>query len=188
MSFVFISGIAVALAMDCFAVTLGVAAGAKGLTMKQALRMAVFFGGFQFVMPVAGWFAGDRLLALISRFDHWVAFGLLAVVGGRMIRESFERGDEEKNGRPDRGRGARLLVLALATSIDAMAVGLSLGVVGTSVLYPAAVIGATSFVLTVVGAKLGPAVGRIAGRRAELVGGLILIGIGIKILIEHLAG
>jgi putative Mn2+ efflux pump MntP len=188
MSFVFIIGIAVALAMDCFAITLGMACGAKGLTMKQAVRMAAFFGVFQFVMPIVGWLAGDRLLGLIRSFDHWVAFGLLALIGGRMIYESFKLSDEEKACRPDQTQGTRLVVLALATSIDALAVGLSLGVVRTGILYPAAIIGLTSFVLTVVGARLGPVIGRIVGKRAELLGGLILIGIGIKILIEHLGG
>lgn len=188
MSFVVILGIAIALAMDCFAITIGLACGARGLTMKQAVRMAAYFGGFQFVMPVIGWLAGDRLLGIIQHFDHWVAFGLLALIGGRMIYESVEMSDEEKAGRPDQTRGKRLLILALATSIDALAVGLSLGVVRTSILYPAAIIGVTSFVLTVAGAKLGPVVGRIVGKRAELVGGLILIAIGVKILIEHLAG
>jgi putative Mn2+ efflux pump MntP len=186
MSFIFILGIAVALAMDCFAITLGLACGSRGLTLTQAVRMAAFFGGFQFVMPVIGWFAGDRLLGLISRFDHWIAFGLLVLIGGRMIHEALEMSDEEKACRPDQTQGRRLVVLALATSIDALAVGLSLGVVGTSVLYPAAVIGATSFVLTVAGAKLGPVVGRVVGKRAELLGGLVLIAIGIKILVEHL--
>jgi len=188
MSIVFILGIAVALAMDCFAVTLGMACGARGLTMREAVRMAAFFGGFQFVMPVAGWLAGDRLLGLIRNFDHWIAFGLLALIGGRMIYESFGMSEEEKACRPDQTQGTRLLVLALATSIDALAIGLSLGVIRTSILYPAVIIGATSFALTVAGAKLGPVLGRIVGRRAELLGGLILIGIGIKILIEHLAG
>ncbi len=188
MSFVWILGIAVALAMDCFAVTLGLASGAKGLTMKQAARMAAYFGGFQFVMPIAGWLAGDRLLRIIERFDHWVAFGLLALIGGRMIYESFEMSEEEKACRPDQTQGSRLLLLALATSIDSLAVGLSLGVVRTRILFPAVIIGVTSFVLTVVGAKLGPVVGRVVGKRAELAGGLILIGIGAKILIEHLAG
>jgi putative Mn2+ efflux pump MntP len=126
------------------------------------------------------------MLGLIKNFDHWIAFGLLALIGGRMIHESLEHDDEEKAGRPDQTQGSRLLVLALATSIDALAVGLSLGVVRSGILYPAAVIGATSFVLTLVGAKLGPVVGRVVGRRAELLGGLILIGIGLKILIEHL--
>jgi putative Mn2+ efflux pump MntP len=188
MSFVFILGIAVALAMDCFAITLGLACGVRGLTMKQAARMAAYFGGFQFVMPVLGWLAGDSLLGLIESFDHWVAFGLLALIGGRMIYESFEMSEEDKACRPDQTRGSRLLLLALATSIDALAVGLSLGVVRTSILYPAAIIGVTSFAMTVLGAKLGPVVGRVVGRRAELLGGLILIGIGAKILIEHLAG
>jgi len=188
MPLIFIFGVALALAMDCFAVTLGLACGARGLTMKQAVRMASFFGGFQFIMPVAGWFAGDSLLGLISGFDHWVAFGLLALIGGRMIYESFKMSDEEKACRPDQTQGARLVVLALATSIDALAVGLSLGVVRTSILYPALIIGATSFVMPIVGAKLGPVVGRIVGKRAELLGGLILIGIGIKILVEHVAG
>jgi putative Mn2+ efflux pump MntP len=96
--------------------------------------------------------------------------------------------EEEKACRPDQTQGTRLLVLALATSIDALAVGLSLGVIRTSILYPAVVIGATSFALTVAGAKLGPVLGRIVGRRAELIGGLILFGIGAKILFEHLAG
>ncbi len=188
MSFVCILGIAVALAMDCFAVTLGLACGARGLTMRQAVRMAAYFGGFQFSMTAAGWLAGERLIGLIRDFDHWVALGLLAIVGGRMIYESFEHDGEEKAWRPDRTQGSRLLMLALATSVDSLAVGLSLGVVRTGIVYPAAVIGATSFVLTVVGARLGPVLGRVVGRRAELLGGLILIGIGVKILIEHLAG
>ena len=181
-------GVAVALAMDCFAITLGLACGTKGLTMKQAVRMAAFFGGFQFVMPVAGWLAGDKLLGFIKSFDHWVAFGLLALIGGRMIYESFGLNEEGMACRPDQTQGMRLVVLSLATSIDALAVGLSLGVIRTGILYPAAVIGVTSFVLTIAGAKLGPVAGRLAGRRAELLGGLILIGIGVKILVEHLAG
>ena len=188
MSVVVVLGVAVALAMDCFAVTLGLACGLKRLENRQAFRMAAFFGGFQFAMPVAGWLAGDRLLGFIKGFDHWVAFGLLALVGGRMIYESLELSDEEETRRPDQTRGTRLVVLALATSIDALAVGLSLAVIRTNILYPAAVIGVTSFVLTIAGAKLGPIVGRVAGRRAELLGGLILIGIGAKILVEHLAG
>jgi len=188
MSSIFIFGVAVALAMDCFAVTLGMACGPRGLGTRQAVRMAAFFGGFQFVMPVAGWLAGDKLLGFIKSFDHWVAFGLLALIGGRMIYESFGLNEGEKARRPDQTQGMRLVVLSLATSIDALAVGLSLGVIRTGILYPAAVIGVTSFVLTIVGAKLGPVAGRLAGRRAELLGGLILIGIGAKILVEHLAG
>ena len=188
MSTIWILGIAVALAMDCFAITLGLACGSRGLTMKQAVRMAVYFGGFQFLMPILGWLAGDRLLGLIEHFDHWVAFGLLALIGGRMIWESVHMSEEEKACRPDQTQGRRLLVLALATSIDALAVGLSLGVVRTGIVYPAVIIGIMSFALTIVGAKLGPLVGRLVGKRAELAGGLILIAIGVKIILEHLAG
>src|SRR5512136_1862245 len=125
MSLIWILGIAVALAMDCFAITLGLACGSRGLTLKQAVRMAAYFGGFQFVMPVIGWFAGEQLLGLIAGFDHWVAFGLLALIVVLMIHESIEMSEEEKSGRPYQTRGRRLLVLALATSIDALAVGLS---------------------------------------------------------------
>jgi putative Mn2+ efflux pump MntP len=187
-SIVWILGMALALAMDCFAVTLGLACGARGLDMKPALRTASYFGGFQFAMTLAGWLAGDRLLDAIRSFDHWIAFGLLAVIGGRMIWESVRMDEAEKACRPDRTHGHRLLVLAVATSIDALAAGLSLGVVGSGIVYPAVIIGLTSFVLTLAGARLGPLVGRLVGKRAELVGGLILVGIGVKVLVEHLAG
>jgi putative Mn2+ efflux pump MntP len=186
-SLVWILGLAVALAMDCFAVTLGLACGDRGLSLRQTLRMAASFGGFQFAMTLAGWLAGDRLLAVIRSFDHWVAFGLLALIGGRMIWESVRKSEAEKACRPDRTQGHRLIVLSVATSIDALAVGLSLGVVRTGIVYPAAIIGLASFGLTVAGARLGPVLGRLAGKRAELVGGLILFGIGAKVLIEHLA-
>jgi putative Mn2+ efflux pump MntP len=187
MSFVLVFGLAVALAMDCFAVSMGLACGERGLTMRQAVRMAFFFGGFQFGMPVLGWLAGENVVRLMKSYDHWIAFGLLVLVGGKMIFEFFGLSEEEKAGRPDQTRGVRLLVLSLATSIDALAVGLSLGVIKVGILYPAAVIGAVCFLMTIVGARLGPVVGRIAGRWAELLGGLILIGIGVRILVEHLA-
>jgi manganese efflux pump family protein len=188
MSFVLVLGLAVALAMDCFAITLGLACGARGLSMKQAVRMAAYFGGFQFMMTLLGWLAGDKLLGVVGRFDHWVAFGLLALIGGRMIFESVTMSEEEKACRPDPTSGHRLLVLALATSIDALAVGLGLGVVRTGIAFPAVIIGITSFVLPVAGARLGPVIGRLAGRWADLLGGLILIGIGVRILVEHLGG
>ncbi len=188
MPFVLVLGLAVALAMDCFAVSMGMACREQGLPMRQAVRMAFFFGGFQFGMPVLGWFAGENVVRLMKDYDHWIAFGLLAVIGGKMIFEFFAMSEEEKAGRPDQTRGARLLVLSLATSIDALAVGLSLGVIKTGILYPAAVIGIVSFAMTIVGVKLGPVMGRLVGRWAELVGGLILLGIGVRILVEHLGG
>ena len=186
MSVVVVLGVAVALAMDCFAVTLGLACGLKRLENRQAFRMAAFFGGFQFAMPVAGWLAGERLLGFIKGFDHWVAFGLLALVGGRMIYESLELSDEEETRRPDQTRGTRLVVLALATSIDALAVGLSLAALHVAIVFPAVVIGVVAFAMTVLGMKIGPALGKVIGRRAELLGGIVLILIGIKILVDHL--
>ncbi len=178
-------GIALSLAMDCFAVSIGLSLGQAGLPPRRAVRVATHFGLFQFAMPLGGWFAGERLLGLIGKYDHWVAFGLLAVIGGKMIRESFEKGEP---GKRDGTRGSRLIVLSVATSIDSLAVGLGLGVIGSRILIPALVIGAVSFGMTVLGSRIGPAVGRIVGKRAELIGGLVLIAIGLRILAEHLAG
>ena len=188
MSLVMVLGLAVALAMDCFAVSMGLACGLKGLSGRQTVRMAFYFGGFQFGMPVIGWYAGEKVVRFMSGLDHWIAFGLLAAIGGRMLYEAFHLSDDEKACRPDQTRGFRLLVLSVATSIDALAVGLSLGVIKAGILYPASVIGIVCFVMTVVGARLGPAVGKAVGKRAELLGGLILIGIGLRILYDHLRG
>jgi putative Mn2+ efflux pump MntP len=188
MPLVLVLGLAAALAMDCFAVSMGLACGRPGLTGRQAVRLASFFGAFQFGMPVLGWLAGEGVVRFMKGVDHWIAFGLLAAVGGRMIYESFSLSDEEKACRPDQTRGGRLVVLSVATSLDALAVGLSLGVIKAGILYPAAVIGIVSFALTIVGARLGPVIGRAAGRRAEILGGLVLIGIGLRILFGHLRG
>jgi len=188
MPFVIVLGLAVALAMDCFAVSMGLACGLRGLSGRQAVRMASSFGAFQFGMPVLGWLAGENVVRFMTGVDHWVAFGLLAAIGGRMIYESFGLSDEEKACRADQTRGGRLLVLSVATSLDALAVGLSLGVIRAGILYPAAVIGLVCFVMTILGARLGPIIGRAAGRWAEILGGLILIGIGARILFEHLSG
>jgi len=188
MPLVLVLGLAVALAMDCFAVSMGLACGSKGLSGRQAVRMAFFFGAFQFGMPVLGWLAGEGVVRFMSGIDHWVAFGLLLAIGGKMLYEAFSLSEEEKACRADQTRGARLLVLSVATSIDALAVGLSLGVIKTGIFYPALVIGAVSFFMTVAGARLGPAVGKAVGRRAELLGGVILVAIGLRILIQHLRG
>jgi putative Mn2+ efflux pump MntP len=188
MPFVLVLGLAVALAMDCFAVSMGLACGRQELSGRQAVRMALVFGAFQFGMPVLGWFAGENIVRLMKGLDHWIAFGLLAAIGGRMIFESFHLTDEEKVCRPDQTRGGRLLLLAVATSIDALAVGLSLGVIRAGILYPAVVIGVVCFVLTIIGARLGPVVGRATGRWADILGGLILVGIGVRILVQHLRG
>ena len=186
MNFLVILGMAVALAMDCFAVSMGMSCGATRLSGRQTLRVAFFFGLFQFAMPVLGWFAGENVLRYIERFDHWIALALLSFVGLKMIRESFEKGEKGDAAPVDRTTGMPLLILSIATSIDALAVGLSLAVLRTNIFLPAALIGVVCFALTVVGAKLGPLVGRVVGKRAELIGGIILIGIGVKIVVEHL--
>ncbi len=185
---VYTLGLALAMSMDCFSVALGLSCGSRKLALGQALRLALFFGGFQFLMPLLGWLAGGRLMGLIEHFDHWVAFGLLAVIGGKMIHDSFHLDTEEKACRPDQTRGWPLIVLSIATSIDALAVGLSLSVVGLPIVRISLVVGIGSFVMTMIGTKLGPLVGRAVGRWAEVLGGAVLISIGLKILVGHIAG
>ncbi|MBN2207523.1 MAG: manganese efflux pump [Candidatus Aminicenantes bacterium] len=173
--------------MDAFAVALGLSLSPLGLSRSQRLRLALAFGSFQFLMPLLGWLAGTRLESRIRSFDHWVAFGLLVLVGGKMIVESFRAAGSARAEAGDPTRASRLLVLAVATSIDALAVGLSLGVLETDILYPAAVIGAVAFLMTIVGARLGPVLGKAVGRRAEILGGIVLVLIGVKILADHLS-
>ena len=151
------------------------------------LRTAAAFGFFQAVMPVLGWLAGRTVVDIISDYDHWIAFGLLAFVGGRMLWESFEHKEEETRN-TDITRGFLLVTVSLATSIDALAVGLSFAFMDINILLASLTIGLMAFVVTAVGFPLGRKVGKIAGRWAETVGGLVLIGIGLRILITHLLG
>jgi putative Mn2+ efflux pump MntP len=181
-----ILGVALALAMDAFAVSLGLGLSLKPATRGQTFRLAFHFGLFQFLMPIAGWAAGERLIRSIERYDHWVAFALLLTVGGKMVFESFRPEKESRRERPDPTRGASLVVLSVATSLDALAVGLSLAALRVAIIFPAVVIGIVAAAVTVMGMKLGPALGRVIGRRAELPGGLTLILIGVKILADHL--
>jgi putative Mn2+ efflux pump MntP len=178
--------IAVGLAMDAFAVS--IAAGTSGrLAGKRAtFRLAFHFGLFQAMMPLIGWYAGSRIAHLISAFDHWVAFGLLLLVGGRMIMASFQ--SEAETFDKDPSRGFSLVMLSVATSIDALAVGLSLAMINISIWYPCAMIGIITAGLSVVGIQAGKYFGKTLGSRMELIGGVILIGIGVKILVSHLSG
>jgi putative Mn2+ efflux pump MntP len=151
------------------------------------MRLATFFGLFQFMMPLIGWYAGQNILArYIEPFDHWVAFGLLLVIGAKMIYESFKSGKKIKDIKADPTKGLSLFLLSVATSIDALAVGLSLAALQVAILYPACIIGVVAFFMTVLGAKIGPFFGRLIGKRAEFLGGLILILIGVKTLLDHL--
>jgi len=178
--------VALALAMDAFAVSVGLSVLPGGLKKSQRLRLAVFFGFFQFLMPLIGWLAGQGFLDYIRDVDHWVAFGLLFFIGGKMVVESFRNGGSAKKVSGDPTKGVTLILLSVATSIDAFAVGLSFAAIQQKILYPSIIIGAVAFVMTLLGTKIGPAIGKIVGKRAELFGGLILIFIGIKILTEHL--
>jgi putative Mn2+ efflux pump MntP len=180
-------GIALGLAMDAFAVAIGAGLQLVHVTPRQTFRLAWHFGLFQAFMPVIGWLAGRTLVEYIAPVDHWIAFGLLAFIGGKMIYEAFQEKDGEADA-CDPTRGWRLVMLSIATSIDALAVGLSLALLGVSIWYPALVIGIVAGVLTTIGLDLGKRFGALLGRRMEVVGGLILLGIGIKILVEHLTG
>jgi putative Mn2+ efflux pump MntP len=181
-----ILGLAVALAMDAFAVAIGTGLVLGHPTRGQTMRLAFHFGLFQFMMPVAGWLAGRTVEAYIREADHWVAFALLALVGGRMLWEARR---DERDVRPgDPTRGWMLLVLSVATSVDALAVGFSMAFLQFPIWLPSAVIGVVAFAFTAVGLLLGSRIGRTLGPWPELVGGLVLLGIGVKILVEHLAG
>ena len=178
--------IAVGLAMDCFAVAL--CTGTSGLkkTPRTVLRVAFHFGLFQGGMTFIGWLAGRQILDLISRFDHWVAFLLLLWVGGKMIVDSLNNDTACKNG--DATRGRTLVMLSIATSIDALAIGLSLALIDGSIVKNSLIIGVTSFLLAVAGYLVGDRLGMRFGKRMEFVGGVILIAIGIKVLVSHLFG
>lgn len=177
-------GLALALAMDAFAVALGTGTVLSRLTGRHIFRLAFHFGLFQALMPVIGWLAGQTVVRFVSAWDHWIAFALLALIGGRMIREALS--DEEKPDDRDPTRGFSLVMLSIATSIDALAVGFSLSVIGVSIWFPAFIIGLVAGVLTVAGMLVGSRVGDRWGSRVEVLGGFVLIAIGVRILCEHL--
>lgn len=178
--------IAFALAMDAFTVSLGISLRPERVGTKQAMRLSLSFGYFQFMMPVLGWLAGTKILPFVQAFDHWVAFGLLFLIGCRMIYSALRPKPMPQAEQHDPTKGWSLLMLSLATSVDALAVGVSFATLGMTIWYPSVVIGVVAFLMTLSGTKLGPLLGQIIGRRAELFGGLILILIGIKILADHL--
>jgi len=185
MQFISIFLIALGLALDCFAIAISGSISMRTLSFLQVFRASLVFGLFQAVMPVLGWLAGRTVVDLIADYDHWVAFTLLALVGGRMIWESFRPRDSSRQG-ADITRGFLLLTLAVATSIDALAVGLSFAFIKISIMVASLTIGVVTFAVTVTGFLIGRKAGHLIGKRAETMGGLILIGIGIKILLEHL--
>ncbi len=179
--------IAIGLSMDAFAVSI-----ANGITIKQnrmpnALKMAFSFGMFQAIMPVIGWLAGRTLVDFVSSVDHWIAFGLLLYIGAEMIYEAVKPGGCEEETKDCAGLDAsRLFILSVATSIDALAVGITFAFLNISIIYPVITIGLITFAFSFAGFFSGNRLGLMFGNKIEILGGCILIGIGLKIMIEHL--
>lgn len=179
--------LAVALAMDAFAVSVATGVQLRCVSPRQTFRLSFHFGLFQALMPVAGWALGLTVREYIEAWDHWLAFGLLVFIGVRMMREALEGDDEDADCRCDPTRGMTLLVLSVATSIDALAVGLSLSILGLSIWTPAVVIGVVCAGFTAGGLHLGRVLANASrmGHRAALAGGVVLVGIGVRILHDH---
>jgi manganese efflux pump family protein len=178
-----VTALSIGLAMDAFAVSISTGLNRQPSPL-QIIRLSSAFGFFQFAMPLIGWFVGRQVSLYVGAFDHWIAFGLLLFVGGKMLYESRSKRSEED--KTDPTRGAMLLVLSLATSIDALSVGLSLAFLQVSILVPSMIIGVITFALSAVGAGFGSRIGRRWGVWAEVAGGCVLILIGVRILVSHL--
>ena len=183
MNFIEVFLIALSMAMDAFAVCLSAGAQEQTSGPRPTFRLAFHFGLFQFLMPVLGWFAGATIERYIAAYDHWIAFGLLAFVGGRMVWSGFHPEEEEKKNDPS--RGWTLVLLSIAVSIDALAVGFSLGIIGVTIWAPAVVIGIVTGLVSWLGLRLGNKLGEKFGKRMEIAGGIVLILIGLRILLAH---
>ncbi|WP_062204920.1 manganese efflux pump MntP [Demequina salsinemoris] len=181
---------ALGVSADAFAVSVGKGLHLRRLVWKPALQLAITFGAFQALMPVLGWLLASSFAEQVEAFDHWIAFGLLAAIGGKMVWESRSADDEDDDvPGDDISIGAReLLVLGVATSIDALAVGVSFAFLAVDIWIAVAVIGVVTFLASLVGYRVGHHAGEHLRSWAELAGGLVLIGIGVKILLEHLSG
>ena len=178
--------LAVALAMDAFAVAVAVGISLKRLNPRQLFRLCFHFGLFQAMMPVLGWFLGVKVRVHVEACDHWIAFVLLAFVGGKMLWEAFDNGDSKDEPR-DPTRSMSLVILSVATSIDALAVGFSMSVLNVSIAFPALIIGITASLFTFAGMQLGSrfASSSRLSHWAEIFGGLVLLAIGFHILWDH---
>jgi len=184
MDFITITVIAIALAMDAFAVSIVSGAAYKQLHVKHTIRIALFFGAFQALMPLIGYLAGLTVQEYIADYDHWIAFALLSGVGAKMIYESFKIRPAKNNFDP--ANTLVLLVLSVATSIDALAIGLTLSVLEISIIIAVIIIGVVTFVLSYAGVMVGKKFGHFFENRIEAAGGVVLIVIGLKILLQHL--
>lgn len=175
---------AVGLAMDCFAVSLGIGTTRYASGRRPLFRLSFHFGLFQALMPVLGWLVGTQIAGLVAAFDHWLAFGLLGFVGVRMIRSGLDVEGESHSRDPSRGR--TLIMLAIATSIDAFAIGLTLAMLRVQIFLPVLTIGLVAGALSLVGLKVGRRLGQVFGKRMEIIGGIILIIIGLRVLLSHM--
>ena len=174
---------ALGLAMDCLAVSLSCGIVMQDFGRRDALRLGVFFGGFQGGMTVLGWAGGLTFAGYIEAVDHWFAFVLLAMIGAKMMFEGFQ--DKQECSNLDIRKLKVLVILSVATSIDALAVGISYALIDVNIAWSSFVIGLASFCLAWVGGTFGSRLGERFGKRMEIVGGVILIGLGLKILLEH---
>lgn len=175
--------IGVGLSMDAFAVSVCKGLSMKKLDWKKAIIIALYFGVFQALMPVIGYLLGTTFESLVTQIDHWIAFILLGIIGANMIKEALGKESENSNDKVD---FKTMIVLAIATSIDALAIGITFAFFKTKLLSSVAIIGVITFVLSLVGVKIGNKFGDKYEKKAEFLGGVILILIGVKILIEHL--
>ena len=175
--------IGISLSMDAFAVSVCKGLSVRKATVKHALCVGLYFGGFQALMPLIGYLLGTQFESVITSVDHWIAFGLLAFIGGNMIREALSREEEKLD---DSFSFRTMMTLAVATSIDALAMGVTFAFLRVDIVPAVLLIGATTFVLSAVGLKVGNVFGAKYKARAELFGGVVLVLMGLKILLEHL--
>ena len=180
--------IAIAMSTDAFAAAVGKGASIRNPRFPEALRAGLIFGTIEGLTPVVGWALGSAASRYITAWDHWIAFTLLVLLGAHMIRAGFRQGEDEDSEAPRRQGFWALASTGLATSIDAMAVGVSLAFLDAEIAVVAVVIGLTTLVMVTLGIMLGRTLGRLAGKRAEIAGGVLLILIGAAILHEHLSG
>lgn len=186
MGFIDIFLISIGLAADSFAVSVCKGLGMKRLNMKQAVVIGIFFGGFQALMPLIGWALCRNFEEYVTPVDHWIAFILLAFIGGKMIWEAFHEDEEEVEPKDAKLDYKELTMLGIATSIDALAVGITFAFLDVNIWTSIALIGVTSFVLSIIGVAIGHAFGARYEKPASIIGGTILILLGVKILLEHL--
>jgi manganese efflux pump family protein len=184
MEYISVLIIAIGLSMDAVAVSIASGAAFKQLSVKYAFRMALFFGGFQAIMPLIGALAGLSIKNYIQGIDHWIAFVILCAIGGKMIYESLKTTESQKNFNPS--NILVLLTLSVATSIDALVVGITLPLVASNIFIAVLVIGLVTFMLSYAAVGIGKKFGHLFERKAETLGGLVLISLGIKCLLEHI--